>query len=101
MQPSHPSRASTWSLKTTLAPLLATALVTTSAGAGAQELSVNGFGDLNYGYRFGDPASQSARDTFDIFGEDIHPKSSHSGFGLVGTDFVVTAELPADMVYLG
>jgi hypothetical protein len=80
---------------------LATALVTTSVAANAQEISLNAFGDMNYGYRFGDPASQSARDTFEIFGEDIHPKSSHSGFGLVGTDFVVTAELPADMVYLG
>jgi hypothetical protein len=28
-------------------------------------------------------------------------KSTHQGFGLVGTDFVLTAELPADMVYLG
>jgi hypothetical protein len=75
--------------------------VAAAGSASAQELSLNGFGDLNYGYRFGDPANQTDADLFEAFGEDIHPKSSHSGFGLVGTDFVVTAELPMDMVYLG
>jgi hypothetical protein len=101
MPPSKPSQASTSKLKAFAAPLLATALTTISTAASAQELSLNGFGDLNYGYLFGRPASQGARRTFDAFGEDIHPKNSHSGFGLVGTDFVVTAELPADLVYLG
>lgn len=67
----------------------------------AQEISLNAFGDMNYGYRFGDFASASARDRFETYGEDIHPKSSHSGFGLAGTDFVLTAELPGDIVYLG
>ncbi|HKP61594.1 MAG TPA: hypothetical protein VJV78_32915 [Polyangiales bacterium] len=69
--------------------------------ASAQEISLNAFGDVNYGYRFGDPADEEDAELFETFGEDIHPKSSHSGFGLVGTDFVLTAELPADFVYLG
>jgi hypothetical protein len=72
-----------------------------SIDAKAQDLSLNGFGDMNYGYRFGDPASASDAATFEAFGEDIAPKNTHSGFGLVGTDFVLTAELPADIVYLG
>jgi hypothetical protein len=74
---------------------------TVCSAASAQEISLNAFGDMNYGYRFGDPASESAADRFEAFGEDIHPKSSHSGFGLAGTDFVLTAELPGDIVYLG
>jgi hypothetical protein len=69
--------------------------------ASAQEVTLNAFGDMNYGYRFGDPASDSAAQRFEAFGEDLHPKSSHSGFGLAGTDFVLTAELPGDIVYLG
>src|SRR5687767_11298604 len=80
---------------------LAALLVTAAGGANAQELSLNGFGDVNYGYRFGDPARESDALAFETFGEDIHPKNTHSGFGLVGTDFVLTAELPWDMVYLG
>jgi hypothetical protein len=67
----------------------------------AQEISINAFGDVNYGYRFGDPASATAAQRFTTFGEDLHPKSSHSGFGLAGTDFVLTGELPGDIVYLG
>lgn len=72
-----------------------------TARAPAQDLAVNGFGDMNYGYRFGAPASEAAASSFEAFGEDVAPKNTHSGFGLVGTDFVVTAELPADLVYLG
>ncbi len=81
--------------------LLALALAGVAKNAAAQDLSVNGFGDFNYGYRFGPPADANAAAQFEAFGEDIAPKSSHSGFGVVGTDFVVTAELPADIVYLG
>jgi hypothetical protein len=81
--------------------LFTLALASVAGGAHAQDLSVNGFGDMNYGYRFGPPASASAAASFDAFGEDIAPKNSHSGFGIVGTDFVITAELPADIVYLG
>jgi hypothetical protein len=66
-----------------------------------QELSLNGFGDLNYGYRFGDPVDDEAATSFDTFGEEPALKSTHSGFGLVGTDLVLTAELPDDIVYLG
>jgi hypothetical protein len=80
---------------------LALALFGVTESARAQELSLNGFGDLNYGYRFGPPANRSAVASFEAFGEDVHPKNTHSGFGLVGTDFVLTAELPADVVYLG
>jgi len=69
--------------------------------ASAQEISLNAFGDMNYGYKFGDPASDNAAEAFEAFGEDPYPKSSHSGFGLAGTDFVLTAELPGDIVYLG
>ena|GEM_PF-2301118 len=72
-----------------------------AAPAAAQDISLNAFGDVNYGSRFGDPASATAAERFTAFGEDIHPKSSHSGFGLAGTDFVLTAELPADIVFLG
>jgi len=81
--------------------LLAALFLATATNAEAQELSLNAFGDLNYGYRFGAPARESDAESFAAFGEDIHPKNSHSGFGLVGTDFVLTAELPWDMVYLG
>lgn len=84
-----------------VAPLLVFGIAGTSVRAHAQDLSVNGFGDLNYGYRFGAPASAEAAASFEAFGEDVAPKNTHSGFGLVGTDFVVTAELPADIVYLG
>lgn len=80
---------------------LTIALVAVAGSASAQELSLNGFGDLNYGYRFGPAANSSDAEQFRAFGEDPHPKNSHSGFGVVGTDFVVTAELPMDMVYLG
>ena len=72
-----------------------------SSIAGAQEVSLNAFGDMNYGYRFGKAANATAAESFEAFGEDIHPKSSHSGFGLAGTDFVLTADLPGDIVYLG
>jgi hypothetical protein len=81
--------------------LFALALSGVAWSARAQDLSLNGFGDMNYGYRFGPPANASAATSFEAFGEDIAPKNSHSGFGLVGTDFVITAELPADIVYLG
>lgn len=67
----------------------------------ALDLSLTAFGDVNYGILFGDEASAAARESFDAFGEEVHVKSSHQGFGLVGTDFVLTAELPADIVYLG
>lgn len=71
------------------------------AEADAQELVLNAFGDVNYGQRFGDPAKSSAASEFESFGEDVAPKSAHSGFGLVGTDFVLSGELPDDFVYLG
>ncbi len=69
--------------------------------ASAQELVLNAFGDVNYGQRFGDPANDVSAENFESFGEDIAPKGSHSGFGLVGTDFVLSGELPEDFVYLG
>src|SRR5688572_31448393 len=65
---------------------LALALFGVTGSARAQELSLNGFGDMNYGYRFGPPANRSAAASFEAFGEDVHPKNTHSGFGLVGTD---------------
>jgi hypothetical protein len=66
----------------------------------AQEISLNVFGDVNYGYRFGRPPSSTAAERFKAFSGDVDPKNSHSGFGLAGTDFVLTGELPADIVYL-
>lgn len=67
----------------------------------AQEISLNGFGDVNYGFRAGDPANAEDAENFEAFGEDLFPKSSQIGFGLAGTDFTVTVDLPADIVYLG
>lgn len=81
--------------------LLILSFLSLPGSAMAQEVSVNGFGDFNYGRRFGKPADAQAAETFEAFGEDVQPKSSHSGFGVAGTDFVVTAELPSDLVYLG
>jgi hypothetical protein len=82
-----------------LATVLSAAAVPSTSSA--LDLSLTAFGDVNYGILFGDPASRAARDSFEAFGEEVHVKSSHQGFGLVGTDFVLTAELPADIVYLG
>lgn len=69
--------------------------------ARAQDLTLNAFGDMNLGATFGKPADANARTVFDTYGEDPFVKSSHNGYGLVGTDFVLTGELPEDIVYLG
>jgi hypothetical protein len=69
--------------------------------ATAQDISINAFGDINLGATFGPPASTAARTTFDTYGEDPYVKNSHSGFGLVGTDFVVTGSIVEDLIYLG
>ncbi|MEY2932947.1 MAG: hypothetical protein RL033_3696 [Pseudomonadota bacterium] len=69
--------------------------------AGAQEITLNAFGDINLGATFGDPASATDRTTFETYGEDPFVKSSHQGFGLVGTDFVLTGDLTDDFVFLG
>src|SRR5262245_36433021 len=81
-----------------LATLLTIAAIPSASSA--QDFSLTAFGDVNYGILLGDPASRSAADNFQAFGEEPLVKSSQRGFGLVGTDFVLTAELPADIVYL-
>jgi hypothetical protein len=69
--------------------------------AAQAEVNLNAFGDVNVGKTFGDPANAAARTTFDTYGEDPFVKSSHNGFGLVGTDFVVTGDITDDLLYLG
>ncbi|MGC4094283.1 MAG: hypothetical protein QM756_41520 [Polyangiaceae bacterium] len=81
--------------------LLVAALVAPPAAADDLELTLNGFGDVNLGTTFGDPASAADATTFGVYGEDRFVKSSHKGFGLVGTDFVLTAQILEDLVFLG
>lgn len=84
-----------------LGALAAVGAVSYSVDASAQDVTLNAFGDVNYGQRFGDPANDNAATQFETFGEDLMPKSSHSGFGLVGTDFVLNADLGDEFYYLG
>jgi hypothetical protein len=69
--------------------------------ASANEFSLSGFADVNAGYQFGRVRDSAAQAMFESFGLDPHPKSSQSGFGLVGTDFTLTSELSDTLVYLG
>lgn len=84
--------------RSALLSLLPALLVSPAAG---QTIALNAFGDVNVGTTFGGPAEAAARTTFDAFGEDPFIKSSHKGFGLVGTDFVLTGDITEDLVYLG
>lgn len=59
------------------------------------------FGDLSLGFLAGNPRDAGAADRFEAFGLDPHPKNSHDGFGLAGTDFVVLGDLADDLRYLG
>jgi hypothetical protein len=68
--------------------------------ASANEFSLSGFADVNAGYLFGKVRNAEAERMFESFGLDPHPKSSQSGFGLVGTDFTLTSELSESLVYL-
>jgi hypothetical protein len=83
------------------AALASSALLLGADLAAAQEITLNAFGDFNLGVTFGDAASASDRTTFETYGEDPFVKSSHQGYGLVGTDFVLTGDLTDDFVYLG
>jgi hypothetical protein len=82
-----------------LCPILLIVCAPLAARAG--EFSLSGFADVNAGYQFGSVRDAGAQAMFETFGLDTHPKSSQSGFGLVGTDFTLTSEISDTLVYLG
>ncbi|MFQ5598889.1 MAG: hypothetical protein ACE5GK_12695 [Nitrospiria bacterium] len=59
----------------------------------AVNLEFSGFGDMSYGYLWGGPADDADAAFFKDHGTDPKPLSENDGFGNVGIDFVVLAEL--------
>ena len=82
------------------AVLLALAIAL-APGASAVQLEFNAFGDFTAGENFGGPADDSQGDSFRTFGATELPYNLNDGFGIVGTDFVVTAHLTDDLTYQG
>lgn len=68
--------------------------------AGEFETSLSAFSDITYGVLRGKPAQATQGAAFGAGGEDAFVKNSNQGFGLVGTDFVLTTELDDRFVYL-
>ncbi len=65
------------------------------------KIRLNGFGDITLGRTFGRYANEASAEKFKQYGLDAFAKSTNVGFGLVGTDFVVTADLTDDLTYQG
>ncbi len=61
--------------------------------ARAVNIEFSGFGDMSFGFLSGGPADDADAALFATDGTDAHPLSQNDGFGNVGTDFVVFAEL--------
>ncbi len=59
----------------------------------AANIEFSAFGDMTYGFAFGGPADEEAAQLFKQFGTDENPLNLNRGFGQVGTDFAVAAEL--------
>lgn len=72
-----------------------------STSAEAVELRLNAFGDLTFGQDWGDFASPSDRQAFESDGLDPTVKNSLKGFGVAGTDFVLTADIQDNLIYQG
>jgi hypothetical protein len=69
---------------------------------GDERIRFNGFADITFGTDFGDAASVFDRTNWETFGEGDSILSSYGkGFGIVGADFVVTADIAEDLVFLG
>lgn len=66
----------------------------------ALNLEFSAFGDMSLGFTFGNPADQNDLDLFQNFGTDPDPVNLQRGFGIVGTDFVVLAELTDRLNFL-
>lgn len=66
----------------------------------AVDIEFSGFGDVTYGFAFGDPADQQDDLLFKEFGTDANPVNIKEGFGNVGIDFVVLAELNDRLSFL-
>ncbi len=59
----------------------------------AANIEVSGFGDISYGYLWDGPADEADAVLFETHGTDPSPLSQNDGFGNVGIDFTVLAEL--------
>jgi len=59
----------------------------------AANIEFSGFGDMTYGYLSGGPADEADAALFASDGTDANPLSQNDGFGNVGVDFVIFAEL--------
>ena len=60
------------------------------------------FADVTLGTEFGASADEDDADLFEAFGTDEFPLNSFGdGFGVVGTDFVVTADVAENVVFQG
>lgn len=65
----------------------------------AIDLRFNAFGDISLGYDFGKFSNDEKRAEFNTNGEDNFVKNSLRGFGLAGTDFVITADVTENLIY--
>jgi hypothetical protein len=79
---------------------LAASLLCASLTSGV-ELEFNGFGDITAGTNRGGPADGSDYANFKAFGPADELFNENDGFGIVGTDFVLTAHLTERLTYQG
>lgn len=80
--------------------LVVVLLLVTARPAHAINVEFSAFGDMSLGFTFGDPADATEKALFDQFGTDDDPLSIQRGFGIVGTDFTVLAELTDHLSFL-
>ena len=67
-----------------------------------ERFRISAFADVTLGLEWGGPADDAEGALFDQFGTDEHPLNSYGdGFGVVGTDFVVTADITDRLVFQG
>ena len=63
-------------------------------------LRFSAFGDFTYGLQFGPDANADDAEAWDLFGDGPEPYNTKSGFGMVGTDFVIFADLTDRLAYV-
>lgn len=86
--------------KTLLTTCTGLFMLFTAFGQSDSKIRVNGFGDMTYGYTSGNYANPTARANFEANGESTYPFNVNTGgFGIVGTDFVVTSDISDNLIF--